>query len=303
MKRLEFHITYICNHACIFCSEDDRMQKYKKNPLTELQVRTILLDRAKKWFNHVNFTWGEPMLFPNFLKLLEFTKKIWYKIYVWSNGTMLADEKFAGSALKYIDELSLSIHWYDQKTCLEQTWDKDHYDMFIKKIISNINKYGDKNYFFTNIVLNKKNYKDGKKIIEFILETWFNPRQVLISNIAPEWIADHNFSNLAFDLIDFKKYIPGIVEYCNDQKIILRFFGLPTCILGEKYQWYANDLHWEERHTIERYTNTNWKIILKDIYSPDNSRKRTFINKCFSCSWKEKPCTGVFKKYLEYYSI
>jgi hypothetical protein len=34
---------------------------------------------------------------------------------------MLASEKFTKDALKYIDELSLSIHWFDEKSCKKQT--------------------------------------------------------------------------------------------------------------------------------------------------------------------------------------
>lgn len=76
MKRLEFHITYICNHACIFCSEDDRMKSFRDAPLSLLQVKVILIDRAKKGYNHVNFTGGEPLLFPQIGDLLRFAKRL-----------------------------------------------------------------------------------------------------------------------------------------------------------------------------------------------------------------------------------
>jgi len=303
MKRLEFHITYICNHACIFCSEDDRMQKYHDSPLTEIQVRTILVDRAKKGYNHVNFTGGEPSLFPNFLKLLAFAKKLGYKIYVGTNGTLFANEDFAQKALECIDELSFSIHWFDQQSCEQQTGHKKHFDIFTKKVVPNIVKYQQGNFFFSNIVLDAHNFMDWKKIINFIKDSWYPIRQALISNIAPEWLAEHNFWKLAFDVYEFQKTIPEIVEYCDTHNIILRFFGLPTCILWETYQDYANDMHWEERHTIERFTNSQGNIVLQDIYSPDNSRKRTFVEKCEWCQWREKPCTGVFKKYLDYFEF
>lgn len=303
MKRLEFHITYICNHACIFCSEDTRMRKFSKNPLTPLQVKVILIDRAKKWYNHVNFTGGEPMLFPDFLGLLEFSKKLGYTIYVGTNGTKLADEKFAETAFSYIDELSLSVHWYDEKSCIEQTGDPDHFKNF-PKIIENINTYKTpRNTFFTNIVIDALNYRNTLLIIEFLITTWYPMNQILISVVAPEGIADKNFSDLVFDLLDFQKYIPDIVLFVLPHGVLLRFFGLPTCILGDKYWQYANDAHWEERHTIERFSDSDGKIKLIDIYSPDNSRKRKFVQKCENCKWKMKPCTGVFTKYLDYYEF
>lgn len=304
MKRLEFHISYICNHDCIFCSEYDRLKAYKNNPLTIFQIKTILLDRRKKGFNHVNFTWGEPTLIPSFLELLRFTKKLWYKIYVWTNWTLFSSNDFLKEATKYIDELSLSIHWYDQKSCEKQTWSKTHFDIYKNFISKNIIKNYNKNtFYFSNVVLNKHNYKDSLKIISFIKETYPHVKQILISNIAPEWAAEHNFWDIVFDLLDFKLYVKEIVDFCNENNLILRFFWLPTCILWDKYYNYSNDEHWEERHTIERFTNSDWKIILQDIYSPDNSRKRIFVEKCEGCKWKLTPCTWIFKKYLEYYNV
>ena len=300
MKRLEFHISYICNHYCIFCSEYDRLKAYKHNPLNVFQIKTILLDRKKNWFNHVNFTWWEPTIIPGFLDILSFAKKIGYTIYVWTNGTMFASEEFSKEALKYIDELSLSIHWYDSESCFTQTWSKQHFEIF-KKISKNIKQYHTGNFFFSNVVINKYNYKNTLDIIKFIKQSDYPVQQILVSNIAPEWLADHDYEKLVFDLLDFSKYLDSIISFVREKNIILRFFWLPTCILWDKYKEYSNDAHWEERHTIERFTNHEGKIILKDIYSPDNSRKRCFVEKCEGCEYKISPCTWIFKKYLDYY--
>lgn len=302
MKRLEFHISYICTHKCIFCSESDRMTNFKNHPLTLLQIKTILVDRRKKWFNHINFTWGEPTLIPWFLDLLKFTKKLGYKIYVWTNWTLFYSEKFASEALKYIDELSLSVHWYSPDTCEKQTWLKTHFNNF-PTIVKNIEKYKQDNFLFLNIVINKHNYKEVNKVIDFVIITWYNFKQVLVSNIAPEWQARHDFRELVFDLNDLVKDIPKIIEKCNKNSKILRFFWLPTCILWEELKEYSNDLHWQERHTIERFKTSDWKIKLIDVYSPDNSRERTFVEKCNNCKWKDSPCTWIFEKYLDFYKF
>lgn len=300
MKRLEFHISYICPHKCVFCSEYDRMTNFEKYPLSMLQIKTILIDRRKKWFNHVNFTWWEPTIIPKFLELLKFTKKLGYTIYVWTNGTMFYSEEFSKESLRYIDELSLSVHWYNGETCEKQVWLKHHFKNF-SKIVENIEKYKQNNFFFLNIVINKYNYFDTEKIIDFVIKTWYNFKQVLVSNIAPEWSAKHNYKDLVFDLDDFKNYISWIIGICNKNNKILRFFWLPTCILWDNFLEYSNDEHWEERHTIERFFNTDWKVSLIDIYSLDNSRERCFVDKCKTCKWKNNSCTWVFKKYLEHY--
>jgi hypothetical protein len=140
-----------------------------------------------------------------------------------------------------------------------------------------------------------------EKIIDFVMDSGYNFQQVLISNIAPEWSAKHNYENLTFDLYDFKKFIPWIVNKCTSNGKILRFFWMPLCILWDEYANYSNDEHWEERHTIERVFDKDWNAVLVDIYSPDNSRERAFVEKCKKCKWKEKPCTWIFQKYLDIY--
>lgn len=280
------------------------MKKYNKFPLTEIQVRTILVDKAKKWFNYVHFTWGEPSLFPNFLWLLKFAKKLGYFTLIWTNGTLFKKPDFSKEVFSYLDQVILSVHWYDEATCTFQTGDPEHFNNF-PKIIEMINTYKkDSTYLMTNIVLNKYNYKDALKILRFLKETaQYKLVHVLYSIVAPEGLADDNYEELAFDLEDFKKQIPELSQYCKENALNLRFFGLPLCVLWEKYSEHSNDLYWTERNTIERFTTKEWKVTLVDIYSPDNSRKRTFVPQCDDCTWKEKPCTGVFKKYLDLYNF
>jgi hypothetical protein len=80
-------------------------------------------------------------------------------------------------------------------------------------------------------VINKYNYKDTLKIIQFINKSDYPVQQILVSNIAPEGLADIDFKDLVFNLNDFKNYIPDIIKYCDQNNLILRFFGLPTCVL------------------------------------------------------------------------
>lgn len=303
-KILEFHITYICNHACIFCSEDTRMNLYNKYPLTEIQVRTILIDRAKKGFNYVHFTWGEPTLFPNFLSLLKFAKKLWYYTLIGTNGTKFQDKDYAKEVFSYLDQVILSVHWYDEETCSFQTGDTNHFNDF-PKIIAGINENKkDSTYLMTNIVLNSHNYRNALQILKFLhKQAGYKLEHALYSIVAPEWLADTDYNKLVFDLDDFKQYIPELVDYCKKHNITLRFFGLPICFLWDKYSEYSNDLYWTERNTIERYTSANGKVVLQDIHSPDNSRKRTFTDTCDGCKWNMKPCTGIFKRYLEFYDF
>lgn len=296
-------MTTTCNHTCIFCSEDDRMKLYAKYPLTEIQIKTILIDRAKKGFNYVNFTGWEPTLFPSFLKILKFAKKLGYQIYVWTNGTMLAQHEFAQEFLEYVDVLSLSIHWYSQKSCVEQVGDPGHFERFLK-IAQNVSWYKKSHHYFqSNIVMNQLNYVHLVDIAKNMIEMWYDVDHFLVSYIAPEWLARSHYADLSVEYSAVMPYIYALQDFAQKSSKQLRIFGIPLCVLWEQFEENSNDSYWKERNTIERYTNESGKITLIDIYSVDNSRERVFVPKCDNCTWKNNPCTGVFEAYLQHYSF
>ena len=63
-KRLEFHLTYTCPQACVFCSEEDRMAAFKEHPVSLREAVTVLSAKRKEGFDHVTFTGVEPTIYP-----------------------------------------------------------------------------------------------------------------------------------------------------------------------------------------------------------------------------------------------
>ncbi|MDD2892115.1 MAG: radical SAM protein [Candidatus Gracilibacteria bacterium] len=282
------------------------METHKKYPISFIQIKIILIDKKKKGFSHVTFLGGEPTLYPNFEDLLVFTKKLGYKIMLISNGFGLQTKENAFKILSNIDEISLSIHGYNKETLSYQTGNNIAYNQLLK-VIENITEFNylhkNKVYYYANIVINSLNYSHVLDIIKFIQNTKYPWNQLLVSYIAPEGRALKKYKELSFDFNNFKAYIPEIISLCNSIKIKINFFGIPLCVLGEDNIVYSNDTHWTERNTIERFTTKDGKVTLIDIYSPDSSRERSFIDKCITCKWIKNPCTGIFNKYLEYYKF
>lgn len=277
------------------------MQNFRVHPLTAAQVVAILADRAKLGFNHVNFTGGEPTLLPGFLKVLAAAKKLGYRIYVGTNGTLFAGEEFTQKALPLIDELSFSVHWFDVKSCEHQTGRRQHFEVYPLAVKQVLKYRSATNFFFCNIVLNRDNFQDIEKILRFVRLSGYPAQHFTISVIAPEGAAERNYQNLAFSLEEFRSWIPRIVQWSRQEGVVVRFFGVPLCFLGNEYADYSNDMHWEERHTMERFLTKEGQVTLVDIHTPDTSRKRIFVAKCTDCRWRERPCTGVFKKYFDFY--
>ena len=90
MNRLEFHMAYVCTNRCVFCSEKDRMRRFRRYPITRRAVERVLKEKREEGFQHVTFTGGEPTLFPRFWQVLRFAKDLGYRTLVITNGSALA---------------------------------------------------------------------------------------------------------------------------------------------------------------------------------------------------------------------
>jgi molybdenum cofactor biosynthesis enzyme MoaA len=296
MKRLEIHISYQCHNKCIFCSEKNRLFRFKNIKVDFNNLIQLLAQKRKQGFNHVNFTGGEPTLYEDFYKLLKVTRQLGYRIYIGSNGIFWSDYKNCQKYLPLIDEISLSIHGYNKNMHERHTGNSNSFDLILKSFV-NINKYlntNNKIYFFSNTVITNLNFNELNQLLELLVK-FSNLKQILFSNIAPEGQAHKNYYQLAVPYDQIKNKVGEWVDFANKNKKIIRFFGLPLCILG-KYQIYSNDLNWDERLTYELgYKNNQTLLKPKETIL---QRKRQKIGKCEKCMMSEL-CGGIFFKYLE----
>jgi MoaA/NifB/PqqE/SkfB family radical SAM enzyme len=289
---LEFHISYSCNNDCIFCGEYHRLEKFKsvgfiKSPV----VKKNLEERMALGCNFVNFTGGEPTLHPDFPEIVKYAKKLGYRVYVGTNGTMGGNQEFLEKALPYLDELSLSIHGNTEK--LHGSMTKGNNFKPVINILKCAKKINPRLKLFVNTVIVKKN---AKKLINFLsyLKN-FNIDNLLISNLAPEGRGLDDYDDLALSVNDWKNLIGqvgGLVDRCG---FPVRFFGLPFCVLNDQTAR-SNDLFWLPRTTIEieLIRDNEIKLVAIDDYVPDRNRIKDKIA-CRSCSY-DKLCEGMFKE-------
>lgn len=293
MKRLEFHISYICVNDCIFCSESDRMARFKKYPFRFLEIKKVLTSKRKAGFEFVNFTGGEPTLHPNFIEIVKFAKRIGYRTYIGTNGVMLARLDFCEKSAPFLDEISLSIHGYNSLTHDTLVKRKGAFND-IKRAIENLRALGFKNKF-ANVVATKKNSAYLEKILIFLIKNNF--KQVLFSNTAPEGNGLKNFKELEIRISAWKKIIPRLKEISEKSNTLIRFFGLPICALNGAISL-SNDIYWDARTTIEKDLDKKRRIILAETKDLIPDRNREKISACGNCPY-QKLCFGVFKEYVK----
>jgi MoaA/NifB/PqqE/SkfB family radical SAM enzyme len=256
-------------------------------------IERFLAAKRKEGFDFINFTGGEPTHHPDFIKIVSFAKKLGFKTYIGTNGFLLKDQDFCKKVVRYMDEISLSVHGYDKKSHDVLAGRRGAFED-IGQAFKNLKKLKFKN-IYANIVVTNKNFKDIKKIIGFLAKN--GVRQVLISSVAPEGRGAEAFKNLSPKLFEWRKEIPSIAAICDKKKIVVRFFGLPLCVLHNIAL--SNDLSWDPRITTESVLKKGKiKQITTGGFLP--TRKRIKTKLCSGCLYNDS-CCGIFEAYYKIY--
>ncbi|MEC7986782.1 MAG: radical SAM protein [Myxococcota bacterium] len=291
MRRLELHLTYHCPERCIFCSEEHRMKRFRSFPVTWGRVARTLRLHAERGVQNVHFTGGEPTIHPRFVDALQLAKKLGMRTSIGTIGTMLSREDFARKALPYLDEALFSIHGHTEElhdSLARRQGSFARVTGAMKTVLRLKPSFG----AFANVVVTRQNVDSLAEILSFVEN--LGARLIVVSNTTPEGGGGDHYEELAVPLAKLKEEVPRAAA--NVQRAVLRFFGMPMCVLGE-YHMLSNDLHWDPRVTVEWMAKPG-SVAFDGLYSWAPDRKRVHVDSCGGCI-KNKLCMGVFDKYAQ----
>lgn len=291
MERLELHLTYSCPERCVFCSEESRMKKYNKFPVTWGRIAKVLRTHAARGVRNVHFTGGEPTIHPRFIDALRLAKKLGMRTSIGTIGTMLSRPAFVDKAVDHLDEALFSVHGFSAEIHDALTRREGSFKRVTKAIQLVLEKkpnFG----IYVNTVVTRHNIEHLPETVAF-LES-LGAKLIVVSNTTPEGGGEELYPELAVPIGDLGKYLPLAASRVN--RSILRFFGVPMCLLG-RFSSLSNDLHWDPRVTVE-WTSVPGKVKFDGIYSWRPDRKRVHVDSCNTCKMKSV-CMGVFDKYAQ----
>ncbi|RJO64361.1 MAG: radical SAM protein [Candidatus Omnitrophota bacterium] len=291
-KRLEFHISYKCVNNCIFCSEAGQLNKRNNHFVDFNIIQNKLKYFAEKGLNHITLTGGEPTFHPSFVEIIQSAKQLMYTVYCSSNGGLFSLKRFCDKTLFYVDEICFSLHGHSGTLHNLHTANRESFSRCMNAL-ENIERSKGDIFLFINTVITKYNVSSLEKVIDLV-SNFKKVKQILFSNFAPEGNGLANFKKLVVPLKEIKTAVPRLVEYANKKALIIRFFGLPLCVL-KGYELYTNDFHWSPRITVEQRKSSK-NIFLKETLSCYPTRNRIKIHVCESCSMSSN-CGGIFKRY------
>ena len=119
---IEIELTNYCNAHCIFCPNNS--SKRKRGFIDKEKLYNFLSKQKKEkeenWFNKkfdtldfpkvVYAGLGEPLLHPDFLEIVEYTKKLGFQVEVVTNGLLLNESVVDKLISLEIDSLAISLH-------------------------------------------------------------------------------------------------------------------------------------------------------------------------------------------------
>ncbi len=89
-SHLQVELTTACNLRCSYCYRDAEPKK-QVNILDTRELLEILNELHKNGLESVELTGGEPLLHPDFIKIVEFCNEKFVKIGLLTNGTLIND--------------------------------------------------------------------------------------------------------------------------------------------------------------------------------------------------------------------
>ncbi len=295
-SRLELHLTTTCPERCVFCSEDERMRTFKKYPTTWGRVARTLREHAARGIDHLHLTGGEPTIHPRFLDVLRLAKKLGMRTSIGTIGTRLCDPDFAAQALPLLDEALFSIHGPDAETHDALTRVPGSFDKQLRAV-SLARSLRPDFMVAINTVMCRPNIEQLPDTVGFLDS--LKPKLIVISNTTPEGAAYQHYEELAVPLATLRRVLPQVPE--RVQGAVLRFFGVPMCLLAPEHRMLSNDLHWDPRVTVE-WNEQPGKVAFSGWPAWDPGRKRARVEACTECSM-QGVCMGVYNRYAELWPV
>ena len=276
--RLEFHISYECGNNCVFCSEANRLKRFRgKNPSLR-EITGILRDKRAQGVNY------------DLPVILRLAAALGYKTSLTTNGRAFADPRYAAKNLPALNEMILSVHGAGSRTHDALTRTPGSFSLTVAAL-RNINALAGKRFFLiTNTLAVKDNFRELPRILNW-LGGMDAVKQLMVSYPAPEGRAAAGYAGLAVELREFAALVPKLAAVAARRGKILKFFGVPACALGA-FAGLSNDLHWSPRITVERGGPLG-AAGLREVLSTAPVRKRHHGAGCRGCGLVES-CGGFF---------
>ncbi len=272
---------YSCNNSCIFCTRpNDASMPNVWGYVEDKSTKQIFneLAEARKQFNGVILTGGEPAIRRDFFEILQKCVDLGFeKISIQTNARKFADKMFAEKTIKILGDRAdfyVSFHSH-RKELFNKLSGTNAYDEALtglKNLLSLSEQVR------TNTVVMKPNYKELPEIAKFLCD--LGVKEIEFMFVHPNGMAWVNRKQIVPRIENTIPFVKKAIDVAEMYGVRATATCFPICALDNKCKTKASELFLPEHMIIK------------------NPKARTKDEKCKDCKYFRN-CWGIWTNYLK----
>lgn len=267
--RADLHLIWWCNFKCVMC--DNWKREITLNFTHNDLLQTILT--LKKYYNcnYIRFHGQEPTMYQKLEELIVFAKKLEMKTSIKTNAWLLNDKRLA-KIISYLDELYLSIDWYDAETHDEIRWIKWSFLKNISVIKKSKIIKPELKIYINSVVMNK-NFESLDKMLDF----W---KKYNLDRVSFVFLNDKNRKDIDFLNLEKKDFF-----YFFEKKVLEIYKKSKNFNILVDFSPFLSNLVWKDNDYIINELENNFSSYRDEIENIfEWNYWKTFYDK-YWCFW------------------